>query len=141
MPAAGKLLECIVLNEIKTQLVAGCGPTQLGYLPKSSTARALVALYEYITCFLDDPDVSGLQVVSNDYSEAFDRLQKNDRIQRLKECSISAPTVPWICDYLTDRQLCIRVGTACSNIATVDSGVPPGSVSGPFPHALAILET
>ena len=64
-----KILETLVLNRYKSLFVSNYGPDQYGFKPQSSTLCALVRIYDFITCSLDNPDIFGVQIVSYDFSK------------------------------------------------------------------------
>ncbi|MEL7308202.1 MAG: reverse transcriptase family protein, partial [Pseudomonadota bacterium] len=135
-PLPAKLLEKLVLNSMKPALLRHFGVQQFGFRPKSSTQCALVSLHEHLTRYLDDIRTDGAIIVTYDYSKAFDRLRADLILDRLAECNFPKEFRVWIKDYLSNRYQFVRIGNACSDRILVTSGVPQGSVLGPYLFAV-----
>ena len=137
LPFPGKLLERLVLTSIKDTLLKHYDDSQFGFRPKSSTTAAVISLHESLTKFLDDPATCGAMIATYDYSKAFDRLRTDIIINRLMQCQLPKSFIQWIFSYLTNRHQHVMVGTAKSVQTKVTSGVPQGSVLGPYLYAIA----
>ena len=131
-----KILERIILSSVKNVFLSNYDDFQYGFRPSSSTQCALVALQDYQTSYLDDPKTCGTLVISYDYSKAFDTLSSNLILKRLMDCDFPAKFVQWTFNYLSERKQYVQFGIIKSKEVTVTSGVPQGSVIGPFLYAL-----
>ena len=131
LPIPFKILEKFVLRNIQKKLLNGYGPNQYGFRPQSSTVCANIALHDYITKALEERDVSGIQVIAYDFAKAFDRL-KWKVIERMVECKLPTTFIKWLKNYLEERQQFVRIGITESNCLPITSGVPQGSVLGPY---------
>jgi hypothetical protein len=136
LPFPGKILERIVLNSLKNRFLKNYGDNQYGFRPKSSTQCALISLNEKLTSFLDDKSTCGAIVVAYDYSKAFDKLRHDLIIDRLVACDFPQDCIIWIKNYLSDRQQFTKIGITRSDNIQVSSGVPQGSILGPYLYAL-----
>ena len=67
-----------------------------------------------------------------DFSKAFDTVPHNKLLQKLENYGIDGNINNWLRDFLTNRQMQVVVDGAASDPATVDSGVPQGTVLGPI---------
>jgi hypothetical protein len=131
-----KLLEKILLKSLHSNFVNNFGASQFGYRPNSSTTCALISLNEYITRYLDDRRTNGAMIVTYDYSKAFDRLRKDHILCALHNFKFPSRFQAWIQSYLSERLQCVRIGDTCSNVTAITSGVPQGSILGPFLFSL-----
>lgn len=133
----GKLLERFVLTSVKETILKNYDDSQFGFRPRSSCSAAIISLHDHLTEFLDDPTTCGAMIATYDYSKAFDRLRTDIIINRLVQCRLPMGFVQWILSYLTDRYQQVKIGLTKSELTRVTSGVPQGSILGPYLYAVA----
>lgn len=136
LSACSKVFE-IVVNKA---LFAACrnyiSNDQHGFYPKRSVATNLSQFTSLCIGSMD----AGLQVdaVYTDFKAAFDRVNHDILLRKLEKMGVSAAFVRWFKSYLTDRSVCVRIGTSQSEPFTASSGVPQGSNLGPLLFSLFI---
>lgn len=140
LPLPSKIFERIVLNSFRKQFIAEFGPEQFGSRPGSSTTCAVVRLMHHSLSLLEASTVSGIQIVAYDYSKAFDTLGHSIIMRSLVNSNLPSEFVKWTQSYLTDRTQSVRLGTTISSKAIVTSGVPQGSVLGPYLFCLSLAD-
>jgi hypothetical protein len=103
---------------------------QWGFLHGRSTAGAVLsALYDWEKC-ID----SGYEILAIffDLSKAFDTVPHSKLLDRLRFLNVPQLLVSLIGSYLLNRSQTVCVNGACSTTDHFISGVPQGSVLGPF---------
>lgn len=67
-----------------------------------------------------------------DLSKAFDSLAHNLILKKLDNLGLNETATSWISSYLLNRKQTVKFGKIESEEATVESGVPQGSILGPL---------
>lgn len=127
-----KVLERIVLEHIKADLFSCYGPEQHAYRPFGSTTSALIDICDRVTLSLDRKDVSHVNMFCLDLSKAFDKLSHHRLINYLNSLGMNHGCLRWLYSYLISRTMCVKIHDVLGPIVTIPSGVPQGSVLGPF---------
>ena len=132
LPIPVKILERFVLDAFKPMILDKYGKNQFGFRPQSSTTAALVAVEDFVTSSLDKNDVIGVQIVAYDLSKAFDKLKHDVILSQLSKSDLPSSIVSWFQSYFTDRSQCVQIERVFSSFVNVTSGVPQGSIVGPY---------
>ena len=109
---------------------------QFGFRKYHSTIDALINLHDYIIDKLNSKNkVIGVFI---DLKKAFDSIDINILIEKLKYYGIVGPYNTLLESYLKDRNICTIVNNNKSNPKNIKYGVPQGSVIGPLLFSLYI---
>ena len=66
-----------------------------------------------------------------DYSKAFDKVDINVALRKLLDLHVRPELLPWLSDFLSNRQQCVRLGQTTSDWTGTTCGVPQGTKGGP----------
>ena len=70
-------------------------------------------------------------MVCSDYSKAFDTVQYRSVVSKMHSLGFLKYFLPKMIDYLTQRRQLVQIDDRKSEMATVEFGVPQGSILGP----------
>lgn len=132
LPAVAKILEKLVLKWLRAHLLRLYGPQQHAFRPHGSTSSALILLHDTITRFLDDTNTLAVRVVCLDFSKAFDKIHHNRLLNYLHDSGINGGCLLWLRDYLSRRRMRVKVNGTYGVQFDAPSGVPQGSILGPY---------
>ena len=103
---------------------------QFGFRKKHSTNHALLSIVEQIRKNMDNKIFPcGVFV---DLQKAFDTVNHNILIQKLKHYGINGKANDWISSYLNNRNQSVKLNGVLSNQNSISCGVPQGSILGPL---------
>ena len=133
LPIVAKILEKLVLKSVKNLLLSMYGPNQHGFRPGHSTLTSHLTMQDQITSFFDDRTIRGVIMLSFDMSRAFDRIPHENLVKRLIEAGLPSEFISWCTSYLSNRtQKVVLRNAYYSSEKSVTSGVPQGSILGPY---------
>ena len=113
-------------------------PLQFSFRPNYCTSYALIHLTETIKEVLDQSK-SGRKIFV-DLQKAFDTVDHNILLGKLKHYGIIGVAYSWFESYLKDRKQYVSINGYKSKHLAVSLGVPQGSVSGPLLFLIYINE-
>ena len=93
---------------------------------------AHLATHDFITHSLDCSSITGVLLVSFDMSKAFDRIPHDSVINLFHTHNFPLSFIKWCASYFLNRSQCVILENAVSAPAQVTSGVPQGSIIGPY---------
>ena len=79
-------------------------------------------------------------VVLTVFSKAFDLINHTLLIEKMIDVGVRRTIVPWICDFLHNRQQCVRFNDVLSDYLSVKGGLPQGTKLGPLGFQIVINE-
>ena len=140
-------LTCILSKELETHVVRWLwefvlplmDPYQFGAMEKCSAVHALVEIcHDWFRSTDDSREKNFIHTVLVDYSKAFDRINPNILLDKLKSMNIPPFIIQWIGDFLSDRTQKVKVGDSFSKELEVWGIVPQGTKLGVFLFLLMI---
>ena len=103
---------------------------QSGFRIKHSTDLYLSYLNDKILKGFDNGLFTGMILM--DLQKAFDTIDHNILLEKLKVIGFCHNTVNWFHSYLTDRAFLVSKENKYSSISKILGGVPQGSILGPL---------
>jgi hypothetical protein len=110
---------------------------QFGNVKGVSTSHYLLNLFHFLHQGAEKRHNVGT-VVLTDFSKAFDLINHNLLIEKMIAIGVRGTIVPWICDFLHQRQQCVKFNNSLSEYVTVNGGVPQGTKLGPIGFQILI---
>ena len=132
LPTLSKILEKAVHNQLyyflnENKIITS---KQFGFRPKLSTNTALTQFTDNVLLNMDSGRLTG--AIFLDLSKAFDTVDNDLLLRKLKSVGLSDDTVNWFESYLTNRKQRTSVGDTLSVTVPITVGVPKGSILGPL---------
>ena len=103
---------------------------QFGFRTGHSTIHALMHFQNFISEALNKKE--HVIAIFCDLRKAFDTVNHNILIKKLKKIGILNKELEWFRSYLTGRKQSVCINGTCSNNVPIKMGVPQGSVLGPI---------
>lgn len=138
LPIPAKLAEKFVLADMKRALTKLLGDRQFGIRKHSSTTHAIITVHDMLTRHADDPTKGASVLVCFDFSKAFDKVDHRTIVNLLRIFNLPHGFCILMENYLDNRCQRVRVGGSISKMNHVTSGVPQGSLLGPFLFGLLV---
>ncbi len=130
--AISKVLEKIVAyqlrNYIENNNILSC--KQFGFRSLHSCIHAMIATMEKIESDKEKKLITSSIFI--DLTKAFDTVNINILLTKLKKIGIQNTEFNWFKDYLNGRTHTCKIGEKFSNFLTSKIGVPQGSILGPL---------
>ena len=127
-----RVMESFIKDTIMEHLVSNnlLSSKQHGFINGRSTVTQLLSFLD--VCIQSIVDGKVVDVIYLDFLKAFDTVPHMRLINKLKAYGINGDLLNWIKEYLKDRTQVVIINGEKSDIATVISGIPQGTVLGPL---------
>ena len=138
LPIPAKLAERFALQSLKDELTCHLGSRQFGIRKGSSTTHAIITAHEMLTRHADDQQMGAAVLICFDYSKAFDKVDHSALLDLLHHIGLPSGFCLLMKSYLLNRRQRVRYNGTWSDETFVSSGVPQGSLLGPYLFGLLI---
>ena len=122
-----KVLEQTIYNKIINHISRHISPLQFGFSRSCSTLQQMLIFLDHI---INSPLQS--DVIYFDISKAFDTVSHSILLNKLWSIGITRVLWTWFKCYLTNRYQRVAINNCFSDLLSVISGVPQGSILGPL---------
>ena len=126
-----KVLERLVLANLRPQVRALLDPLQFAYQPHLGVDDAVIYLLQRAHSHLDGGGGT-VRITFFDFSSAFNTIQPLLLGEKLRVMGVDDTMISWITDHLTSRPQFVRMGSVLSDVVVSDTGAPQGTVLSPF---------
>ena len=113
--------------------------SQYGFLKNHSTEFAAMELTDKVIKDIDEKHIT--LVIFMDFSKAFDTLDHGILLRKLAYYGINGSALEWFTSYLTGRTQYVEIDGISSDILSLSTGVPQGSILGPLLFLIYIWMT
>ena len=133
LPILSKVYEKVVFNQLFDYLSINniLSKNQFGFQPSKSTQQTLIQILNYIAQALNENKF--VVACMLDLSKAFDLINHNILLEKLKKIGLSDTCLKWFRSYLSNRKMYVFInGSLSTKVATLVRSVPQGSILGPL---------
>ena len=129
-PKHSKALESIILSMVNENIVENINCNQFGGMGGAATTDALVEIIHIWSVATDNLD-HYVRVALLDFSKAFDLINRNTLLVKLKQYDLPPHIRSWIATFLLDRTQQVKIGNNFSPPGHPRGAVPQGTLLGP----------
>ena len=132
LPVFSKIFEKVVQNQLYEYLISNnlLFESQHGFRENYSTETATIELVDYLKIQIDNKHHPLCLFL--DLSKAFDTINFDIMLKKLKNMGIKNVALDWFTNYLTNRMQFVSYNEKNSSLLETKTGVPQGSVLGPL---------
>ena len=132
LPLISKVLEKIIHDQTQSFLRENelLYKFQSGFRSHHSTDFCLSYLTNKIMTGFDSGLLTGMILI--DLQKAFDTIDHDILLNKMKYIGFSSETIKWFKSYLTNRTFIVSIDNCYSNPGNLTCGVPQGSILGPL---------
>ena len=109
-------------------------PSHHAYRSFHSTTTAMLQMYDTWLEAVEEGDLAGVCMV--DMSAAFDVVDTELLLEKLKLYGFDRNAIQWTWSYLTHRSQGVYIDGSMSSLLALEAGVPQGSILGPIYYTI-----
>ena len=128
LPSVSKIYERCISDPINDYFQPLFSKLKYGFRKNLNAQHCLLVLVEKCGEVLDKRSYAG--ILLTDLSKAFDCINHELLIAKLRTYGFNLESLTFIQSYLTNRTQRVKINSSFSEYSNVESGVPQGSISG-----------
>ena len=132
LPILSKVLERAMFNQVLNHMDSNklFNPSHHAYRSFHSTTTAMAQMYDTWLEAVEQGDLAGVCMV--DMSAAFDVVDTELLLEKMKLYGFDRDSIQWMWSYLTYRSQGVYIEGSMSRFLPLEAGVPQGSILGPI---------
>jgi hypothetical protein len=132
LPIVSKIIERAVYDQLYLYLTHEglLSNAQSGFRANHSTSTTLLDAQDFVLKNMDDGFVTGVLFI--DLKKAFDTVNHDILIKKLKKHGIDNSELLWFKSYLNNRSQTVSINATLSDFQSINIGIPQGSILGPL---------
>ena len=127
-----KIIEEFVANWVLHDIQHKIDINRYGNVKGVATSHYMVSLMHFLHSGAD---------LSNNMRIAFDFIDHTLLINKFLQLGVRESIIPWICNFISNRQQCVRYNQSLSDFKTSNGGIPQGTTLGPLGFQCFINDT
>ena len=129
LDCVSKVLERLIFEKLYPRVESLLSDDQHGFRKGRSTTAQMICYLNEVFENINQPTLLSLYL---DFEKAFDKVCHEKLLEKLLILGFGGPLLALLESYLSNRSQRVRIGNSYSRYLETSSGVPQGSVLGPF---------
>ena len=130
LPHISKVFERVIYNQINSFMENKISKCVTGFRKSHGTQHSLIVMLEKWKKALDKEE--NMSAIFMDLSKAFDTINHDLLLAKLKAYGFSKQALSFMCSYLKNRRQRVQINNKFSSLKEVIAGVPQGSIDEPL---------
>ena len=136
LPHVSEVFERVIYKQINNFMENKTSKCVTGFRKSRGTQHSLIVMPQKPKKALDKEE--NMSAIFMDLSKAFDTLNHDLLLAKLKAYGFSKQALSFMCSYLKNRRQRVQINNKFSSLKEVIAGVPQGSIDGPLLFSLFI---
>ena len=130
LPHVSEVFERVIYKQINNFMENKISKCVTGFRKSRGTQHSLIVMLQKPKKALDKEE--NMSAIFMDLSKAFDTINHNLLLAKLKAYGFSKQALSFMCSYLKNTRQRVQINNKFSSLKEVIAGVPQGSIDGPL---------